>query len=431
MFQRARLQLTVWYACVFAAILAVVGSLAYLTIRRDLDNEIDASLESAMHGLELGIVQLDPQSGLFPFFQGRPDDDHDDDDDHKRDPKLEATLSSDLFYVATMGGDVVANPRRVDLEGVDLEALEESASDGAELTDVAGDHQRFRILSQPGPEGSYIHVGRSLDARDRQLRTLAIVLGAGGLTGLTLSTAGGFWLAGRTLSPIRRSLEMQRRFVSDASHELRTPIATVKANNELLLRHHDQTVEANLDQVEAIATETDHMARLVSDLLTLARADEGRLEIVKERVDLAGVVSELVRDVQPLAEARGVALVDDTSAAQLEGDRARMRQLAMILVDNAVKYTPSGGQVTVRTRKAGRKVELVVSDTGPGIAAEHHARIFDRFYRVDTARARRDGGTGLGLPIARWIAEVHGGQIHVDSGPGLGATFTVRLPAAS
>lgn len=87
--------------------------------------------------------------------------------------------------------------------------------------------------------------------------------------------------------------------------------------------------------------------------------------------------------------------------------------------------------MTVRTRKAGRKVELVVSDTGPGIAAEHHARIFDRFYRVDTARARRDGGTGLGLPIARWIAEVHGGQIHVDSGPGLGATFTVRLPAAS
>lgn len=430
MFRRARLQLTAWYACVFAVILLVIGTLAYVTIRRDLDDEIDASLESAMRSVELGTVQLDPRWQLIPIPGGRGDDDHED-DEHEGERRSSATFSSDVFYLATSGGSVVANPKRVDLEGVDLESLEERAADGSGFTDVSGEYHRFRILSRPGPEGVYIHVGRALEARDRQLRTLAIVLGVGGLTGLTLSTAGGFWLAGRTLSPIRRSLETQRRFVSDASHELRTPIATVKANNELLLRHPEQTVEANLDQVEAIATETDHMARLVSDLLTLARADEGQLEVAKERVDLAEVVAELVRDIQPLAQSRGVALEAEAGPAPVEADRARLRQLVMILVDNAVKYTPAGGSVKVGSRKVGKRVELVVADTGPGIAPEHHARIFDRFYRVDTARARKDGGTGLGLPIARWIAEVHGGQIQVDSATGRGATFTVRLPAAS
>lgn len=431
MFKRARLQLTAWYACVFTAILLVIGTLAYVTIRRDLDDEINASLEAAMSGVEQGLVQLDPRSPFFPFARERSDDEHDDDsDDHEPGDRQPPGLSSDVFYVTTLNGEVIANPRRVDLEGVDIETLEEGAADGEKYTDVSGEHHRFRILSQPGPEGMYVHVGRALDARDRQLRTLVMVLGVGGLAGLTLSTVGGFWLAGRTLSPIKRSLEMQRRFVSDASHELRTPIATVKANNELLLRHQGQTVEENLDQVEAIATEADHMARLVGDLLTLARADEGRLEIEKERLDLGEMVSELVRDVQPLAEARGVGLACEAAAALVDGDRARLRQLALVLVDNAVKYTPPGGKVTVRVRRAGRKVELTVSDTGPGIAPEHHERIFERFYRVDTSRARRDGGTGLGLPIARWIAEVHGGQIHVDSAPGRGATFTVRLPGA-
>jgi len=204
----------------------------------------------------------------------------------------------------------------------------------------------------------------------------------------------------------------------------------MKANNELLLRHHDQTIEANLDQVEAIATEADHMARLVSDLLTLARADEGRIEISRERVDVAELVAELARDIRPLAEARAITVETDLGPAPVEVDRARMRQLLLILVDNALKYTPSGGRVAVQTRRSGRRVVLSVADTGPGIAAEHHERIFDRFYRVDTGRARVEGGAGLGLPIARWIAEVHGGQIGVASTLGKGTTFTVRLPAA-
>ena len=274
-----------------------------------------------------------------------------------------------------------------------------------------------------------MYVGRSLDARDSQLNTLGWVLALGGLGGVVISGLGGWWLAGRALVPIRKALETQRRFVSDASHELRTPIAVVKANNELLLRHPEETVESSLDQVEAVAAEADHMGRLVEGLLTLARADEGQAALHSEPIDLTALVEEIGRDMGALAELRGVHLDMATAQVRVDGDRQRLRQLVVILLDNALKYTPAGGCVTLRLERAGRQAEIIVSDTGPGIAPEHQKHIFDRFYRVDAARARVDGGTGLGLAIASWIAEAHHGRLTLESTPGKGSTFAVRLPA--
>lgn len=429
MFWRVRIQLAAWYAVALAVIVVAVGAGAYVVVRREIDRDIDDSIAGARAEL------LRPGPG--PAFPGpgfgNREGEREDDDEHEL--ERAGAIASEIFFVtAAPDGSVLSNPRRVDLEGIPFANLQARAGEGEHWADISASDHRYRVATmyvagRNTASPVYLHIGHSLDARDRQLRALAWVLIAGGLAGVLLSTAGGLWLAGRALVPIRRSLETQRRFVSDASHELRTPLAAIKANNELLLMHPESTLAENSDQVEAIAVEVDQMAGLVADLLTLARADEGRLAVQREPLDLAQVAGEVVRDLGALAEARQVRLAADITAAPTNGDVQRLRQLATILVENALKYTPAGGVVTLRCLRRGRRVELSVSDTGPGIAMEHQRRIFDRFYRIDEARARTAGGSGLGLAIARWIAEVHGGAIAVESTVGKGSTFTVRLPA--
>lgn len=422
MFGRARLTLAGFYAAAMAITILSIGGVAYLVVRQSLDDDINSAISNA----RVGVMRDPARFGQLPLGQP-PSGRERDDEDHA------AVVSSDVFFVSTdKSGNVLSNPRGIETDHLPLAELTADYDKGDGWHDVSADDHRYRILtsSVSGPQGSYyLHVGRSLDSRDRQLRTLAIVFGVGGLAAVVLSAAGGMWLAGRALVPIRTALETQRRFVSDASHELRTPIAVVRANNELLARHPEATVEANLDQVEAIAGETEHMTRLVEDLLTLARADEGRITIAHEPLSFGSLVEEVVRDMAALAEVRGLELTSDCAGGEIEGDPQRLRQLAVILIDNALKYTPAGGRVRVTCRRAGRRVELRVQDSGPGIPAEHHKRIFDRFYRVDASRARAAGGSGLGLAIARWIVEAHHGRILVESIPGDGATFIVRLPA--
>ncbi len=422
MFGRARLTLAGFYAAVMAVTILAIGAVAYVVISHSLDDEINSAITATATG-----VLHDP--GRFgSLLASAPPD-------HGRDGDESGTLgiSSDVFFISTdQGGAVIANPRRIDVQHLPLAQLARNAAGGKAWSDVSAGGHRYRIYSTvvTSPQGLfYLHVGRSLDARDSQLRTLAMVFGFGGLAAVVFSAVGGLWLAGRALVPIRTALETQRRFVSDASHELRTPIAVVRANNELLLRHPESTIEANFDQVEAIAGETEHMTRLVEDLLTLARADEGRIAIAPERLDFGALVEEVTRDMGALAEVKGLDLASDCGAGEVNGDPQRLRQLAVILIDNALKYTPAGGRVRVSCRRSGRRVELRVTDTGPGIAPEHQKRIFDRFYRVDVSRARSAGGSGLGLAIAHWIVEAHHGRLLVESVPGKGATFVVRLPA--
>ncbi len=438
MFWRVRIRLALWSAVALAVIITLIGLAAYLSVRREVDREIDESIESARAEI-LTAGPIEVSAGKVapvavpdrsePDEDGREQDDDDHDERHD-DVEHAAGIATDVFFVTTdETGRVLANPRNIDLEHIPFGALQSTAGNGERLTTVTADDGRFRILTAfvPGMESepdSWLHVGRSLEGRDRQLRTLAWVLAAGGLAGVSLSALGGLWLAGRALVPIRRALESQRRFVSDASHELRTPLASIKANSELLAMYPEKTVAENRDQVEAIAAEVDQMASLVEDLLTLARADEGRLPIRRELVDLGALGSEVVRDLEPLAAGKGVRIRTNLSGSPVTGDRQLLRQLATILLENAVKYTPEGGTVTLRCGNG----EFSVADTGPGIAREQQQRLFDRFYRVDEARTRESGGTGLGLSIGRWIAEAHGGTVMVESTPGEGSVFTVRLP---
>lgn len=435
MFERARLVLTASYAAALLLTLAGVGFASYILIRNDLNGEIDRSLRTATRELEaLDVLDTPGPASTATPTPDRPggddddehDDDHEDEDEH--DSVRLAVLASDVFYlVIDPGGTVLSNPRGVNLDGIDLAGLVSSSSEQS-IRQVKGEDAEYRMTLTELDDSGVLAVGRSLRLVDHQLETLRLVFVTGGIIGLGVSLASGFWLAGRTLGPIRRALETQRQFISDASHELRTPLAIAKANNALLLDEPEATIESRLDQAEAVAAELDHLTVLVGDLTTLARADEGRANLLIEPLDLGELAEEVVRDMGALADVLGVRLTSEISPARVRGDRARLRQLLVILIDNSLKYASERGHVHVRCTTDGGRVELSVADDGVGIAPADQKRIFERFYRADSERTRSKGGTGLGLAIGKWVAEAHGGRIAVESTPGKGTTFRVRLP---
>ena len=229
------------------------------------------------------------------------------------------------------------------------------------------------------------------------------------------------------LDRLAAAFATQRRFLADASHELRTPLTLVQSNAELALHQGDQPPSERQDMLRTIAREAGRMGRLVADLLALARADESQ-PLARRRLALDTLLLEIYEQQRRLVD--DVRLeVDTLEQVEVDGDPDRLKQLLLNLVDNALRYTPPGGAVSLGLVRQGDQVILRVADTGPGIPPEHQARIFDRFYRVDQPRSRDAGGSGLGLAICRWIAEAHGGQIEVTSQPGAGSTFTVVLPA--
>ncbi len=235
------------------------------------------------------------------------------------------------------------------------------------------------------------------------------------------------------LARLEASFASMRRFVADASHELKTPLTVMRAGVERALTQRDTPPEA-LIPLEETLQEVRRMTELVDGLLTLARVDEGRMELHREPVDLGELLREVHETAQMLGEAAGVAVELELPAdpVMVDADRGRIRQLAMNLATNAVKYTAAGGRVWLALTAMPLTASISVRDTGIGIAPGDVGRVFDRFWRADGARSRTGErpGIGLGLSISRWIAEAHGGSIAVTSRPGRGSTFTVTLPRA-
>ena len=228
----------------------------------------------------------------------------------------------------------------------------------------------------------------------------------------------------------RRRLEVLRRdFVANASHELKTPVAAVRALAETLLTALPDDPEAGRRFAERIGREAERLDLLTRDLLDLSRVERGALDV--EPVDLVGLVKEVVGGYADRAEERRIKLSTEVEpGVALRGDRAQLGLLLSNLIDNALRFTPAKGAVCVRLNAAESRAVLQVHDTGQGIPAGELSRVFERFYRVDKARARQTGGTGLGLAIVRHVAEAHGGTVRVDSELGRGSTFTVALPVA-
>ena len=227
------------------------------------------------------------------------------------------------------------------------------------------------------------------------------------------------------LSSLEQSYATQQRFIADASHELRAPLTLIQANLELARRPGLDPAAQAVAVAEA-HTETTRLARLVANLLVLARADAG-LPIRREAVELDRLLMDVLGEIRRVAGGQRLA-VDQLEPSTVSGDPDRLRQLLVILLDNAVKYTPAGGRIGLRLARDGATAVLAISDTGLGIPPEHLEHVFERFYRADPGRARDPGGTGLGLPIARWIVEQHAGSIELSSRPAEGTTAVVRLP---
>jgi heavy metal sensor kinase len=230
------------------------------------------------------------------------------------------------------------------------------------------------------------------------------------------------------LSRLDQSFDTMRRFVADASHELRTPISVIRGEADVALSQERSPAEYR-ESLAIVLDESRRLSRLVDDLLNLARADAGHVRLQTQDFYLNELLAECCRSVQGLASARGLHLECRAGHdLQFTGDEQLLRRLLINLLDNAIRYTPSGGQVTAALESGAATVQLCVNDTGIGIAPADRARIFERFYRAGEARNRQDGGFGLGLAIVKWIAETHRGKVQCASELGRGSTFTVTLP---
>ena len=389
---------------------------------------------------------------------------------------------------------------------IDRESVQQAANGTATFSTVAVEGIPVRIYYAPlepqildGSLTGVIQITRTLRDVEITLTWLRLVLMSIGAISLFVATAAGYLLARAALTPIGRltrdaraigetrdfgrrvavprtiragrdevtrlavtfnqmlaqlqaaydeqehTLASQRRFVADASHELRTPLATIRTNLELLQRAGDDLPAADREEAMADAlAEIQRLSRLVGDLLTLARVDSGlRLER-RDEIQVDRLVRDVYRQARLMAMPREhTVIADPIQEATVLGDGDYLKELLLILVDNAIQYTPDGGEIRLGARRqagpfssghpdaGGDEVVISVSDNGMGIDVEDLSHLFERFYRADSARHRdtgTSGGTGLGLSIAQWIAEEHHGRIDVTSEPGRGSTFTVRLP---
>lgn len=339
---------------------------------------------------------------------------------------------NNFFVKVNSEGDILFKSPNIPLTQEQIQTLVNKAlasSDHIETIKFNGsDIYRFHKTPED-IEGNIIIVFENIkDERDTMNRLL-FTLGIVGFAGLLLAFLGSFFMADRALIPVKESWERQRNFVADASHELRTPLAVVQTNIELVMGNTDESVGSQTKWLENILAENKRMTSLVNNLLFLARADSNQELSEKKVFQLDAVLTEALQLFEPIAHKKNICLRHRMqSHVDFFGDSNHIKQLIMILLDNAIKYTPERGQVDLELKENHNTLEICVKDTGEGITKEHIDKIFQRFYRADKARSRANGSSGLGLAIAEWIVKEHKGSINVYSTPGKGTAFVVNIP---
>lgn len=455
-----RWRVTIVAILVQAVLLAALGAFVSVRLSRDLTAGIDGSLSA--RAAQLVSAVSDGGAGAGP---GNFSDSSD-----VRVPGLAARES--LTQVVSRAGVVLESAGSADADQPLLSPAQVSrASHSAvRLTKALPELGRTRLLAIPTGSGTVVVVGNSLSSVDQARSRLGSLLAVGGLVALLVGGGASWWLAGRALRPIDRlslaaasiggddldrrvpvpptgdeaarlaqtlnrllerineSVGKERAFLADASHELRTPVAVLRAELEVALRS-PSTPDSARGVLESMNEETGRLSRLTDDLLVLARADAGRMELVRQASDLAAPADRAVQLLGSLAARRGVLLSTRLNPAPARIDPDRIAQVAVNLMENAIRHTPAGGSVHIETGLRDREAFLSVSDQGPGISDELAPRIFERFSRGDSARGRESGGTGLGLAIALAIAEAHSGSLTLDERGAQGSRFVLRLPA--
>jgi signal transduction histidine kinase len=285
---------------------------------------------------------------------------------------------------------------------------------------------RFAPTNMPAPLPLPYNLQNEIDAGGQHLR---LELAYFNLVILILGTGASYWLARRTLRPIETALEAQSRFTADASHELRTPLTAMQSEIEVALRNPKFNKQEARDLLASNLEEIAKLKALSDGLLQLASNNGSHIEY--RDVDMQGVVRAALKRVTPIAKKKNITVIDESEDVLAKGEPQSLIDLTVILLDNAVKYSPDGTTVRLAVRQHNLQAELRVADEGYGIKASDVPHIFSRFYRADTARSKQNGnGYGLGLSIAKKIVDIHNGTITVRSTPGKGSTFIVRLPLA-
>ena len=484
MLDSVRVRLTVWYSVVLAVVLILVSATTYLIVRKTSMQRTDSDLQVLADSFLVTLqAELNDESsaealGILPAA---------------RQSMLEHRSNSDAFVVlgrgrgkiATSRDDIPAGPSTSRSEGALTRML--ASSDFQRFTELAerqessletirGEHARFRAYSRQfkaNGENYALIILHSLHAQNEVLETVRLTFTWMIAVGLLLAGTGGYFLARKSLAPVvemgahakrigatnlherlpvlnandelgqlattfndllnrlDQSFERQRRFIADASHELRTPLAILRGEAEVAMSQPGRAAEDYLESLKILHEETSRLIKIVEDLFTLSRADSGQYVLSLEDIYLEEVVAECAHSVRTLAREKQIELTVDASCeCHVRGDRALLRRLILNLLDNAIKYTSACGRVDISCRTAATSCEVHIIDTGPGIAPELHARIFERFFRADPARSRsgREGGAGLGLSIALWIAEAHHGTLELVRSDETGSHFAAYLP---
>lgn len=346
-----------------------------------------------------------------------------------------------LYFYAFDNHGKLINYSRAEpiLEPLILEAIQKWNVPNDQVMEFTNTHNfkyEYKILmaAKPiiidGENRGMVYVGKDVASVYNGLRKATLILGLLSLLAFIVANFAGHIMAGKAIIPLKEAYERQRQFAADASHELRTPLSVVMASVDVL--GNDASIASPfLRQVIAdMRDEVKKMTKLVGDLLLVARSENQTFKMVTEKFDLIEAVHEVVRKMQPLADEKHIKLIfDKQEAVVIRADIQRIKQLLIILIDNALKYTPSNGVVTVKIdgEFEKNKIRIMVRDTGIGISLLDQHKVFDRFYRVDRARSRDSGGNGLGLAIARDIVNLHDGELYIESKIGEGAAFIVEL----
>lgn len=436
MFSKVMLKLTVLNSTVMLLVFIIYSAVIYLYIDNKLFNNIDYSMVEAItdfSGNKAELPYRQPQNDKFK--PQHPEEQH-----RKPPPLVDLRI---LVVAEDVDGRILLPEPNEKIDIEDIAMLLANTSDGSPQNKTINEHD-YRILSASYPADSYptVRVGREkfiavkkisaitvVDPEVSMLKQLLIIIMAGTIIGFFVIIWAGHYLARRALVPIKSSWDKQQQFVTDASHELRTPIAVIKTNTELLLHHPEHTIEEESMRIAGILKESTRMGKLVATLLTLARADSNQIEMDFRGVLLSDLLRDIIEQLKPIAEMKAIHIATEIDPQiEVTGDRERLYQLFVILLDNAVKYTTANGYITVTGHINQGSVQVSIQDTGIGISKEDLPFIFERFYRGDKVRSRDDGGSGLGLAIAKWIIEKHGGKINVASVKGEGTQFHLQLP---
>lgn len=433
MFQGLRIRLTLWYCGVLAAVLVVFSFTLYFVAQYNLLNPIEANTQ--MHAgehLSQWIFSSSPDHACSTNFdQGGPGG-----------PPSAPTgpFRPEIIACFDQNGSLIQNTSTAQLPSAFLnndlaKTVLQTGHPTGDVVNVGGTHVYRYAVPVPVPSGNgyagVVMAGESIQNQEDALSLILVLLLSIGGGALLLAAIGGLFLSNRALQPARLAWANQQRFIADASHELRTPLTLMRADAEVLLRGRKHLDAEDAELLEDIVTETNHMSRLVTNMLTLSRLDAGSTHREHEIIDLSQLAQQAARRIAALTEERGISVQLETNGEPtVIGDPLLLEEVLMALLDNAIKYNRSGGKITVYTASQKDQAIVEVRDTGIGIAPEHLQHLGERFYRVDKARSRESGGTGLGLSIARGIAQAHNGTLTISSVPDQGTTVRLVLPLA-